>query len=69
MIVKNSKGRGYWVTSESGRKLSRRPKSKEGALRQLYAVEMSQARDRSRSGDVSKRTRRRVSAATYGRYG
>lgn len=59
---------GHVATTESGRRLSKRPKSKKGAIEQLYAVEMSQARRASRTGTVSKRKRRKVSRETFGRY-
>lgn len=42
-MIKRVKG-GYKATSESGRPLSKKPKSKAGALRQLRAVEASKAR-------------------------
>lgn len=35
---------GYKATSKSGRHLSKRPKTKKGAIRQLAAVEASKAR-------------------------
>lgn len=40
MIKKVGSGK-YYATSESGRKLSKKPKSKAGARKQLAAVEMS----------------------------
>jgi hypothetical protein len=43
MVVKRS-GRGYKVYSKSGRALSKKPKSKAAALRQLRAVEASKRR-------------------------
>ena len=39
-MIKKS-GSGYKATSESGRALSKKPKSKSDAIKQLYAVEMS----------------------------
>lgn len=44
-MIKKLKG-GYKATSESGRPLSKKPKTKEGAKRQLRAVEASKARRR-----------------------
>jgi hypothetical protein len=43
MVVKRS-GRGYKVYSKSGRALSKAPKTKAAALRQLRAVEASKRR-------------------------
>jgi len=57
---------GYVAASSSGRRLSKKAKSKQEALKQLYAVEMSQAREaegKGKKGKVSKRRRRRVSRA------
>ena len=66
-VIKKTK-KGYYATTESGRRLSKRPKSREAALEQLYAVEMSQARRAVGGQRPSKRARRRVSRETYGRY-
>lgn len=55
---------GYVAASESGRRLSKKPKSKEEALKQLYAVEMSRAR-RAGGGKVGKAKRRKVSKSVY----
>jgi hypothetical protein len=43
MVVKRA-GRGYKVYSKSGRPLSKSPKSKAAAMRQLRAVEASKRR-------------------------
>ena len=62
---------GFKATSEKGRPLSKKPKSKQGALAQLYAVEMSQARRRAgkgKKGKVSKKARKGVAQAVYDRY-
>ncbi len=66
-MIKKVKG-GYAATSRSGRRLSKRPKSEQGALKQLYAVEASKARRRAGRQRLGKRTRKRVSKRTYGRY-
>lgn len=42
MIKKTKKG--YYAASESGRKLSKKPKSKKAAIKQLVAVEYSKKR-------------------------
>lgn len=43
MAIKEEKGK-YYATSSSGRKLSKRGKTKKEALKQLAAVEASKAR-------------------------
>jgi hypothetical protein len=43
MVIRKVRG-GYKATSKAGRPLSKRPKSKAGALKQLAAVEASKRR-------------------------
>ena len=47
MLKRSKKGK-YFAASSRGRKLSKKPKSKLGAKRQLAAVHASQARRRKR---------------------
>jgi len=41
--IKKTKGGKYYATSKSGRRLSKKPKTKKAALKQLAAVEASKA--------------------------
>ncbi len=41
--IKKTKGGKYYATSKTGRRLSKKPKTKEAALKQLAAVEASKA--------------------------
>ena len=45
MAIKKTKA-GYYATSSSGRKLSKKPKTKKAAMKQLAAVEISKAKRR-----------------------
>lgn len=45
MAIKKTKS-GYYATSSSGRKLSKKPKTKKAALKQLAAVEISKMKRR-----------------------
>lgn len=43
MAIKKTK-KGYYATTKSGRRLSKRPKTKRAARKQLAAVEISKAK-------------------------
>ena len=47
MAIKKTK-KGYYATTKRGRKLSKRPKSRKGALKQLAAVEISKAKKKAK---------------------
>ena len=43
IIIQKTKYGKYYATSKTGRRLSKKPKTKEAALKQLAAVEASKA--------------------------